>query len=109
MKKELLDTIHGPLEFKMNFSTVRKLDERYGHQDAITIFDNIRDFRSPIFTDSVLKVLECCCVTKELEPGELEKILNPSFENILKIDAVALKLVLGFLGEPDEEDKIEKK
>lgn len=103
MNKETLETSYGELEFKMNFSTIKKLDNRYGHQEAITIFDNIRDFNSPHFTDSVLKVLECCCINRELESGELEKILSPSFENIIKIDSVALKLVLGFLGDQEEE------
>lgn len=104
MNREVLQTKIGKLHFEMNFSTMMKLDKRYGHQGAIDIFDNIRDINSKDFTDSVLKVLECCCVERELEQGELEKILTPSFENIVKIDSVSFKLVLGFLGEKDEEE-----
>lgn len=109
MNKEILDTLEGPLEFTMNFRTIKELDNRYGHQEAIKIFDNIRDFNSKEFTDSVLRVLECCCITKILAIGELEKILSPSFENIIKIDSVALKLVLGFLGTPDQKEEEEVK
>lgn len=105
MNKETLKTKHGDLNFKMNFSTIRKLDERYGHQKAIDIFDNIRDFNSPKFTDSVLRVLECCCVDRGLEEGTLEELLDPSFENIVKLDSIAFKLTLGFLGEREDEEE----
>lgn len=105
MNKEVLQTKTGELHFEMNFSTMMKLDKRYGHQGAIEIFDNIRDINSKEFTDSVLKVLECCCIDRELEQGELEKILTPSFENIVKIDSISFKLVLGFLGEKDEDEE----
>ena len=109
MNTEVLETLEGKLSFVMNFGTIRKLDERYGHQKAIDIFDSIRDFNSPKFSDSVLKVLECCCINRELNEGELEKLLLPSFENIVKIDTIAFKLVLGFLGEPEEEGEENKK
>lgn len=109
MNKEKLETSLGILTFEMNFKTIKKLDQRYGHQRAIDIFDSIRDFNSHNFTDGVLKVLEVCCVDKDLEEGDLERILTPSFENIVKIDEVACKLVLGFLGNSKESDDSEKK
>lgn len=111
LNREKLSTYEGDLEFEMTFRTVKRLDERYGHQGAIDLYDNMVNFNSPSFTDSTLRVLECCCITRELSEGELESILKPSFENIRKIDEVAYKLVMGFLGESeeDEEEKTEKK
>lgn len=103
MNREKLSTYEGDFEFEMTFRTIKNLDKRYGHQGAIEIFDNIIDFNGPNFTDSTLKVLECCCITRDLQEGELESILKPSFENIRKIDEVACKLVLGFLGESENE------
>lgn len=108
MNKETLDTLIGQLEFEMNFKTIKKLDERFGHLGAIEIFDSMVNFNGPNFTDSTLKVLECCCTSKALKVGELEELLKPSLQNIRKIDEIACKLVLGFLGENDDEVKGEK-
>lgn len=105
LNKQVLETLEGPLNFVMDFRAVKKLDKRFGHQEAGRVFKELMNTNSKEFTDCVMKVLSCCCVDKDLQAEELEKILTPDITTFITIDNIAYKLLMGFLGEQEDKKK----
>lgn len=104
-----LDTLKGELNFRLDFESVIKLEERHGHQAVLDMFNELTEIRGKSFTKSVLEILSGCCIDKELDCDGLKSILTPDYPTMLVMDEVSSKLLFGFLGGSEESTEQEKK
>lgn len=103
----LLDKDGKKLILVMDFKAIYELENRWGHMNALSIFNELLNKESTQFTRSVLEILSCCCTNRKLNGEELAKSITPHFDNLRKIDEISVKLLLGFLGESEKGKKKE--
>lgn len=92
-------------KFRLDFKALLKFNNKY--ENAIDLFNEFLSGKNVY--DTVIKILSCACVNKEISEEELASKLAFNFECMKLIDEVTFALVQGVLSESETSGDVEEK